>query len=67
MIKLIFKQIVQKRLKSGLYDDIYSFSSSQYEGKFVEQKVIISLSTHEDVTDSVLKGKGSSKRRSFTA
>jgi len=54
-------------LKSGLYDDIYSFSSSQYEGKIVEQKVIISLSTHEDVTDSVLKGKGSSKRRSFTA
>jgi protein MAK16 len=33
------EQELLKRLKSGLYDDIYSFSSSQYEGKIVEQKV----------------------------
>lgn len=32
------EQELLKRLKSGLYDDIYSFSSSQYEGKIVEQK-----------------------------
>jgi hypothetical protein len=27
-------------LKSGLYDDIYSFSSSKYEGEIIEQEHI---------------------------
>ncbi|CAL6312883.1 unnamed protein product [Bathycoccus prasinos] len=32
------EQELLKRLKSGLYDDIYSFSSSKYEGEIIEQK-----------------------------
>jgi hypothetical protein len=52
-------------LKSGLYDDIYSFSSSKYEGEIIEQVVPL-MSTHEDVTDLILKGTDSRKRRSFT-
>lgn len=55
---------MQKRLKSGLYDDIYSFSSSKYEGEIIEQVVPL-MSTHEDVTDLISKGTDSRKRRAW--
>jgi len=32
------EQELLKRLKSGLYNDIYSFSSAQYEGEIIEQE-----------------------------
>lgn len=34
------EQELLKRLKSGLYDDIYSFSSSKYEREIIEQEQI---------------------------
>jgi len=40
------EQELLKRLKSGLYDDIYSFSSSKYEGEIIEQVVPL-MSTHD--------------------
>jgi hypothetical protein len=57
------EQELLKRLKSGLYDDIYSFSSSQYEGKIVEQKEKVQVKEDHLQHRSALKQKKIKERR----